>query len=234
MNVRMPKRAPDAALFPSFVARHSVEFDLSDARELELQFPNVGAIPSIAGAVRKRQMEVLAGRYCARQALLELAPHEANTPIGVGPHREPLWPPGIVGSITHTHGYASVALASVRYARALGLDAESWMDADAAASLQPQIAAAPEVEAMADALHLPLARALTLAFSAKETIFKCLFPEVKRYFQFRDVWMSMTNEGQLEGRLLVPLTPALLAGRRFAIRYICDEHLVHTGAILAD
>ena len=51
-------------------------------------------------AVQKRKAEFLAGRYCARAALAQLDGSLAVN-IGIGANREPLWPPGFVGSITH-------------------------------------------------------------------------------------------------------------------------------------
>jgi enterobactin synthetase component D len=44
---------------------------------------------------------------------------------------------------------------------------------------------------MPDALGLPFALALTLAFSAKESLFKALFPKVKIYMGFE--WARVTE-----------------------------------------
>ena len=92
-------------------------------------------------------------------------------------------------------------------------------------------AAGAEVDGIARALRLPLAHSLTLLFSAKEAIFKCLFSEVRRYFAFRDVWISPADVGQLDARLLVSLSPLLVPGHHLSVRYLCEEHLVHTGAL---
>ncbi|WP_369125675.1 4'-phosphopantetheinyl transferase family protein, partial [Catenulispora rubra] len=57
----------------------------------------------IARAVDKRRMEYITTRHLARTALVRLGfPPVA---IGTGANREPLWPAGVVGSMTHCRGY---------------------------------------------------------------------------------------------------------------------------------
>src|SRR5277367_2552834 len=62
-------------------------------------------------AVRARRTEFLAGRACARSALRKLADGRADDAIPIGPDRAPVWPAGIVGAITHAHGFAAAAVA---------------------------------------------------------------------------------------------------------------------------
>src|SRR5437763_335927 len=71
----------------------------------------------IARAVPKRRAEFATGRVCARQALERLG--VAVGPLLPHPDRSPAWPPGIVGSISHTDGYCAVAVAEAT--RALGI-----------------------------------------------------------------------------------------------------------------
>src|SRR5690242_4153856 len=63
----------------------------------------------IQGAVEARRREFATGRHCARQALAALG--VPATPLLSGGHREPLWPAGVVGSITHCTGYRAAAVA---------------------------------------------------------------------------------------------------------------------------
>jgi 4'-phosphopantetheinyl transferase EntD len=79
----------------------------------------------VATAVKKRRHEFAAGRNCARRALAKLG--WPDFPVLSGPNREPLWPPGVLGSITHCHGYcAAVAapLAELKGILGIGIDAE--------------------------------------------------------------------------------------------------------------
>jgi 4'-phosphopantetheinyl transferase EntD len=56
----------------------------------------------VANAVVRRRCEFVTARRCAHQALAKLG--HAPAPIRTGPKREPQWPAGLVGSITHTTG----------------------------------------------------------------------------------------------------------------------------------
>jgi enterobactin synthetase component D len=230
----LPTEARGPGFFPAFVSQHSVRVDLTDARDLSEVFPCVELPASLATAVRKRQVEFIAGRYCAHRALQVCAPELGYRPIASGPSREPVWPTGIVGAITHTHGYASVAVARTRHASAIGLDAEVWMKPSVAEELADRIAGRDEVDALVRATGLSFSRALTLIFSAKETVFKCLFSEVRRYFDFRDVSVECADvaRGQLVARLQVALTPSLQAGRRFSARFELDDSIAFTGMVV--
>ena len=61
-------------------------------------------------------------RTCARIALGRLGLPPA--PLLSGPKREPLWPDGVVGSITHCDGYRAVAVARADQLASIGIDAE--------------------------------------------------------------------------------------------------------------
>src|SRR5450830_253804 len=78
---------------------------------------------SIAGAVPARIAEFAAGRHCAHQALQAFGV-AADVPLLRGPRREPLWPAGLVGSITHTAGYCAAVVAPASACAGLGIDAE--------------------------------------------------------------------------------------------------------------
>src|SRR5688500_10573337 len=57
---------------------------------------------AVAGALERRRREFALGRMHARRALGSLG--YPDVCIGVRHDRAPLWPAGIVGSITHTQG----------------------------------------------------------------------------------------------------------------------------------
>ena len=75
----------------------------------------------LADAVPKRQAEFLAGRFL-RQAALKLL-GRPSVPIGIGNKREPVWPPGISGSISHSHGIC-VSMATLDSEAMVGVDIE--------------------------------------------------------------------------------------------------------------
>ncbi|KKF71018.1 enterobactin synthase subunit EntD [Citrobacter amalonaticus] len=118
----------------------------------------------LARAGRKRKAEHLAGRIAAVQALREWG--HKNVP-GMGEQRQPLWPEGLSGSISHC---ATTALAVVSY-QPVGVDIEAIFTAQTAAELAGSIVTEAEKVRLAGS-GLPFEQALTLAFSAKESAFK--------------------------------------------------------------
>ncbi len=226
-----PTALRSPSLFPAFVAQHAIAFDGMDPHDVEAMFPGFVLPGSLASAVPKRRLEFAAGRHCAREALRRCSPGDAGAVIGTGENREPLWPAGITGAITHADGYASAAVAKTTDARGLGLDAEVWLDHDKAAEgMIGPVAERAEVDAVARALGWSFPHALTLVFSAKETVFKCFFPEVNRYFDFKDAAILGADpvRGEFTGKLLVALTPRLVAGYVFRGRFEHDEARVYT------
>jgi 4'-phosphopantetheinyl transferase EntD len=76
----------------------------------------------VAGAVGKRRREFVTGRVCAHRALAALG--LPPSPVLSGARGEPLWPPGVVGTITHCEGYRACAVALEAEVSSLGIDAE--------------------------------------------------------------------------------------------------------------
>ena len=76
----------------------------------------------VADAVDARRREFALGRSLAHEALRAIGAPAG--PIEVGAHREPLWPAGTVGSITHCDGYVGAAVAARGDVRSVGVDAE--------------------------------------------------------------------------------------------------------------
>lgn len=134
-------------------------------------------------AVLKRQVEFLAGRACAQQAIARLT----GCPKALIPaqaDRSPGWPAGVVGAITHTEGYAAALVAPRALYDGIGLDCECVLTADKL-PLQKHICLSHELEDL-QAQHNTWSpeALLTLIFSAKESLYKCLYPQVLTYFGF--------------------------------------------------
>ena len=230
----MPTPVSSPSLFPPFVAQASVSFDPDEPGDLATHFPDQPLPESLKSAVRKRQMEFLAGRHCARRAIGACAPDHAGAPIPIGPGREPVWPAPVVGSITHVRGFASAAVARRSDASGIGLDVELIMTDALALDVLASIATPAELAAIVGATGWSTARALTVVFSAKETIFKCLHAHVGRYFDFLDASIDELDpaSGTFQGHLVVTLTPGLPGGHRLEGRFQQDEHRVVTAMLL--
>ncbi|MGV8843554.1 MAG: 4'-phosphopantetheinyl transferase family protein [Pseudomonas sp.] len=169
------------------------------------------AVPPTRG-VAKRQSEFLAGRLCARAALLRLT-GEANTPTA-GADGAPQWPEDVVGSITHSAGWAAVVVAPSNRYLGLGLDLEMLLSADRAERLAGQILTPNELQRLHTLPPEQHAQRVTLTFSFKESLFKALYPLVKKRFYFEHAeLLSWSPEGRARLRLLTDLSADWPAGR---------------------
>ncbi|MFA1018656.1 enterobactin synthase subunit EntD [Enterobacter sp. SAT-E-asb] len=156
---------------------HHVTFDPTTFTDADLLWLPHHAELSNAG--RKRKAEHLAGRIAAAHTLDAI--NERAIP-GIGPSGEPLWPEGVSGSITHC-GTQAMAVA-VRHPDAfVGIDCEAILPDREAREIQDGIIDAQEATSLTRSGY-PFALALTLAFSAKESLFKALYPRVKMYMGF--------------------------------------------------
>jgi 4'-phosphopantetheinyl transferase EntD len=155
---------------------------------------------ALGRAVSKRRREFVTGRACAREALSRLG--AGRVPVGSGPKGEPLWPPGVVGSITHCEGYRACAVARASAVLMLGIDAER--DAPLREGVWETVAHGSELELSgagdAGGPHLE-----AVLFSAKEAIYKAWFPLERRWLGFEDVEIEIdSSEGTFRAELLVP------------------------------
>jgi 4'-phosphopantetheinyl transferase EntD len=136
--------------------------------------------PLVARAVQKRRSEFTTVRTCARIALAELG--VGPVPVLSGPKREPLWPDGIVGSLTHCDGYRAAAVARVTDLASLGIDAEPH---DALPEGILARVSLPEEQAHLRGLPAGI-HWDRLLFSAKESVYKTWFPLARRWLGFEE------------------------------------------------
>jgi 4'-phosphopantetheinyl transferase EntD len=210
------------ALLPPSVACGEIRGSDPDAALL----PDEAAL--LGRAVEKRVREFTEGRHCARLALRRLGIPE--TPILRGERREPLWPAGIVGSITHCEGYRAAAVARSTAIRSLGIDAE--IHAPLPEGVARMVLVEEELEWLSRA---PGGTCWDrLIFSAKESVFKAWWPLTARWLDFRQAAVTpQPAQGRFEARLLVE--PAVVAGRRldsFAGRWRVEDGLALTAVAL--
>ncbi|NQU58110.1 MAG: 4'-phosphopantetheinyl transferase superfamily protein, partial [Rhodospirillales bacterium] len=139
---------------------------------------------SVVKAVDKRKREFNTGRICAREALGKLG--EPSVAIPVGPDRRPVWPPLVVGSITHCQGYCAAAVAWKHDIRALGIDAEPHQ---ALHDGMLEMIASPQERACIYNLarEEPDIHWDRVLFSCKESVYKAVNSNCKLWLDFEDV-----------------------------------------------
>ncbi len=204
----------------------SCRFDTALYQDADYPAAGVALPPAIAGSSIKRRGEYLAGRIVADRVLRDLGyPHFDLLP---GADRAPAWPGEVQGALSH-HTSRAVCIGWRRPQRdvtGLGIDIETLISGPRTLELWPGIITAQE-HALFATVDLPFAACLTLAFSAKESLFKALYPTVQRYFDFLDVQVARLGDNRITLELLVELTPQLPAGMQLECGYamVGDEVL---------
>ena len=166
------------------------------------------------GAVETRLREFTAARTCARLAIAKLGLPAG--PILRGAWREPIWPRGVVGSITHCRGYRAAAVGKQRNILTVGIDAEP--DEQLPPGVLEQVAVPSEQAWLATAR--PGVHWDRLLFSAKESVFKAWFPLARDWLGLEHAVVSFhPTDCTFQVRLPVPRpvffgdAPELLTGR---------------------
>jgi len=173
---------------PQDVFAHLIELEVSEEFRGELVKQGI-ALNVANGAVLKRQCEYLAGRFCANEGLKQLehklAIEIVNKEVATGKNREPLWPQGVLGAISHSSRFAMAVLVQDkgRYL-GIGIDIEEEMTEGLARDVSGQIMTEKEKRLNHKSDDFDNKSFVTLIFSAKESIFKALYPSVGEYFGF--------------------------------------------------
>ncbi|MFJ9036789.1 4'-phosphopantetheinyl transferase [Streptomyces sp. NPDC102406] len=155
----------------------------------------------VASARPERRAEFITGRHCAREALRVLGVEPV--PIPKGERGAPVWPAGVVGSITHCGGYRGAAVAFRGDVPALGVDAEP--NEPLPDGVLRTIGLPAEHTMLST---LPARRGIAwdrLLFSAKESVYKAWFPLTGEWLDFLEADLTIDADAfTFSARLLVP------------------------------
>jgi len=173
-------------------------------------------------AVPKRRRSFILGRVAARRALLALG--LPATPILVGRDGSPIWPPGVVGAISHAKDLAVAVVAPTRYTDGVGIDVEQTNRLNDV-TIQHLVADKDE-QRWIDGQP---ARLVTL-FSAKESLFKAFYPVHGEYFGFDAVHLERDGDS-FQATLRRPLAD-WATGSRYRVRCQCYNGMVITSVYL--
>lgn len=140
-----------------------------------------------------RRNHFIRGRTAARRALKQLSSSFAHAEIGRGLRHEPLWPVGTTGSISHTAGLCGAVVSGCSSASAIGLDLECCTR-QVSFNIARRICLESERNWALSESTLESQRLLQI-FSAKEAIFKALFPVVRHSLSFDEAELSWDEPG---------------------------------------
>lgn len=229
----MPDSSAQAEL-PSWRGLAAQLFDDSVVVEEVSPLPEVAdLLPDeerfVAHAASVRRREFAAGRHCARRALTRLGIE--GFAVRAAPDRAPIWPRGVVGSISHTHDFCVAAVARRADAASVGVDAEPNEPLDA--ELLEIVCSPTEREWLArqpEAERGPLAR---LIFSAKECTYKCQYPLSHAFLEFEDVAVDLDlQRNRFAATLLRSVGACLPVGTRLQGAFSVTHRLIVTGIVL--
>jgi len=177
--------------------------------------------------LEKRDREFAVGRYCAQKSLQRLTPKADVVDIPADVDRKPIWPEGIIGSISHSNHYAWAATAKLDAIKGIGVDTEITVDERTLRQVLKEITVEEELKFL-KMIDADVCRAFTVVFSAKESIFKCLYPTNEKFFGFHDVQMIAANESTVTFAQNPTNPNFLTAPRNLTVQYAVFQNDVFT------
>lgn len=182
-------------------------------------------------AVPKRRAEFAAGRYASALALARFG---CSEPVLREPSGAPRWPVGFVGSISHGAGVAVAVAARSNDYRGLGIDVEEWLSDAQCAEVMDRVLQPAELELLAHTFpELSRASRVSLGFSVKESLYKCLNPIADEFIEFADARLSqVTPRTDTSGKIWLSLGKSfsgqLSAGTEVSGCYALEPKRVET------
>lgn len=229
------KAGLEAAIFQALAAEESflpagtnVAFAISSEEmpEYTLMADEERALSACAG--RRRRQRFARGRSAVHLALARLG-IQKSCPILRGRSGEPLWPPGIMGSISHCDPWSVAVVANGPSPLFIGVDLENVRCVNEI-DITELICSEKEltwVNASND-----FGRRLAVTFSAKEAAYKAFYRACKSYIDFKEVALSpLADEQCLRGEFLAAFNDRISSGDTFQVRYCWYNNLVFSYVI---
>lgn len=174
----------------------------------------------------ERQREYLLGRFCATQAY-RLCTGQDLSELPTLADRSPRWPQAVVGSLAHNQRYVIAVVALQSVLCGVGVDIEQTSRPKP--QLRARICNDKDLITHPDFSDQQL---LALIFSAKESLYKALYPSVKQFFGFEAAALTSVDRTRsaFTMQLLQDLRSPFLLEQRFEIhgRYQFVEDSVLT------
>jgi enterobactin synthetase component D / holo-[acyl-carrier protein] synthase len=167
----------------------------------------------VSHAVEKRQREFATGRTLARRLFGKMGLE--TRAIGQRQNRSPIWPTGVLGSISHCDDLCVVAVARDNVGiRSLGVDVEPT--GPLPSEIWEEVARDDEYKMLSSGKD-DLAIGMLRLFSAKEAAYKCLYPVTQQTVEFHELRILFSmNYASFQVRCMTPILK--LAAERNTIR----------------
>ena len=136
-----------------------------------------------------RKEHYRSGRICAGEVLSKLGA-QGQPVLRDSQTREPLWPEGISGAITHSGNWAAAAAGKSSDVSGIGIDLED-LERQVDSRISRHVCIPEEQKWLQECGEDLLEKNLKIIFSAKESIFKAFFPYTRTYLHFHDARILM-------------------------------------------
>ncbi len=204
-----------------FLSRIKVDYEQLEVQDFLAE--NLSLPPNLESAVHKRKIEYLLGRLCLKRCFEAFG--EPPILVDMGEDRSPTWPESWVGSISHSKGHVVAVLGRSSSYAGLGIDLETLIE-NPSSALQMQICSDEmELEELRVGLGLTEQQALTLIFSAKESLYKLIFPRYRKFFGFQSARVRLLPTLELTIDLIDQLNEEFARGRSWSVRWNKSDNL---------
>lgn len=134
----------------------------------------------LVAAAESRKVQFAAGRFCVQKSLGVLG-YRDEVEVPIGPNGAPVWPTGVMGSITHTRFLARAVMGYPVELKdegkfGIGIDSERVMSEEVAQRVSKVVLTPADSELYRQMAGMEFATFVSCAFSIKESLFKALSP----------------------------------------------------------
>lgn len=164
-------------------------YSQDEALRLGVKLPD-----KIINSSKKRQAEFAVGRFLAHKEINKKGIYVDD--IAIGENRCPLWPKGIIGSISHSDNYAVCCVLYNKECAGIGIDIEEIKNSFVCLEVLNIIATVKEINILKN-LGFSSDRSAVICFSAKESAFKAIYPFLKIYIDFSDSELTVLENKKI-------------------------------------
>ena len=148
--------------------------------------------------------------------------------VGIGNGNEPVWPDGTSGSISHSASRCACLVSNVS-GRILGVDIEAFAEGAALSAIWENCLSGQETMLVEHQNIFSNSELATMVFSAKETLFKALYPVVNDFFGFNcAALVGLPEDGLLQLEMSTDLHQSFTQGTIIDIYFQMNTHHVLT------
>ncbi|MEZ8143883.1 4'-phosphopantetheinyl transferase [Enterovibrio sp. FF113] len=210
--------------FPS-VLLCRCQFDISQMSNQLKEHYDISVPNDIQQAVTKRKAEYLAGRVVSKWALERIGSKSLH--VGRDEDRKPIFPIGFSGSISHSQNTAICVVTTNKHIKYVGIDVENTVTSKVANELKHLIASNHEFSLLRSS-GLSINQKVTLIFSAKESLFKAIYPYANQILGFDSSSIISIKNNSLELKLRNDIADKIQSQSVFKCEFIVEREEVTT------